>query len=250
MRLNRRARVLRTAAVATGTSAALLLPAAAAFAAEGPAGPAAVASDQDGSTPAASDQAVFWRNVDLADGALAKVYQEGQGRFSADVYGGGRLIGTLVSADGKPAYGEHNGLHVVLRPDGTVGSWLDRAPNPKPAPEPTPKPAPEPKPAPVPHGKTTTPPRTTLADGTVATFARHVKDGPRVQVAAVDGTRLATVDARHLTAQHRGWTYKLVPQPGKHQFRFVVVDTPKQGGDSWVYDLSGRLVAAYHAQRR
>ena len=33
-------------------------------------------------------------------------------------------------------------------------------------------------------------------------------------------------------------------------FRFVVVDTPKRGGDSWVHDLSGRLVAAYHAQQR
>ncbi|WP_031008695.1 hypothetical protein [Streptomyces sp. NRRL F-5727] len=275
MRLNRRARVLRTAAVATGTSAALLLPAAAAFAAEAPAaeapaGPAAVASDQDTTTPAASDQdgtapapgdqdgtapdagdqSVFWRNVDLADGSLAKVYQDGPGRFTAYVYGGGQLIGTLESADGKPAYGENNGLHIVLRPDGTVGSWLDTVPAPRPTPKPvpTPKPAPEPKPAP--HHRAEALPRTKLADGTVATFAKHVKNGPRVQVSAVNGKRLATVDARHLTAQHRGWTYKLVPQPGKHQYRLVVVDTPKQGGNSWVYDLNGRLVAKYHAQKR
>ncbi|MFE6227178.1 hypothetical protein [Streptomyces sp. NPDC057854] len=215
MRLNRRARVLRTAAVAAGTSAALLLPAAAAF-----------ASDQAVSDQAPAGQAVFWRNVDLADGSLAKVYQDGPGRFSADVYGGGQLLGTLRSTDGKPAYGENNGLHIVLRPDGTVRSWLDRVP----APQPDPKPA-----------------QVALPGGTVATFAKNVKDGPRVQVAAVNGKRLATVDAQHLTVRHHGWTYKLAVQPGKHPYRFVVIDAPKQGGDSWVYDLNGRLVATYHA---
>ncbi|MEU3604124.1 hypothetical protein AB0E83_01445 [Streptomyces sp. NPDC035033] len=225
MRLNRRARVLRTAAVATGTSAALLLPAAAAFATEDPAGPADPAA-------AASDRSVLWRNVDLADGSLAKVYRDGPGRFSADVYGGGQLLGTLSSTDGKPAYGENNGLHLVLRPDGTVSSWLDRVP------------APEPKP--VPHRE----PEAKLADGTVATFAKNVKDGPRVRIAALDGERLATVDAKHLTVRHHGWTYKLAAQPGEHQYRFVVIGAPKQGGDSWVYDLNGRLVAQYHAQKR
>ncbi|WP_143664477.1 hypothetical protein [Streptomyces sp. NRRL B-24572] len=92
----------------------------------------------------ASDQAVFWRNVDLADGSLAKVYQDGPGRFSAEIHAGGSLIDTLVSGDGKPVYGENNGLHVVLRPDGTVSSWLDKAPAPAPKPKPAPKPAPKP----------------------------------------------------------------------------------------------------------
>ncbi|MFD9607978.1 hypothetical protein ACFWWS_01270 [Streptomyces sp. NPDC059083] len=131
MRVSRRS--VRTAAVATGAAAALLLPAAgAALAAEAPA-PAPAAT--------AGDPSVFWRNVDLADGSLAKVYQDGPGRFSAEIYGGGALIGTLVSTHGKPAQGEHDGLHVVLRPDGTVSSWLDHgpAPKPKPAPEPAPK---------------------------------------------------------------------------------------------------------------
>ncbi|WP_030747609.1 hypothetical protein [Streptomyces griseus] len=29
-----------------------------------------------------------------------------------------------------------------------------------------------------------------------------------------------------------------------------VVDTPKQGGDSWVHDLNGGLVAEHHARKR
>ncbi|WP_369145112.1 hypothetical protein [Streptomyces sp. R44] len=63
MRVTRRS--VRTAAVATG-AAALLLPATgAAFAADS-------GSGQTTSDQTASDQAVFWRNVDLADGSLAK----------------------------------------------------------------------------------------------------------------------------------------------------------------------------------
>ncbi|MFD6076080.1 hypothetical protein ACFWG5_10930 [Streptomyces hydrogenans] len=237
MLLNRRTRVLRTAAVATGTSVALLLPAAAAFAADAPR-PVTGQNQDQGRVQVSS-----WP---LADGSTAQVRQTGEGSYSADVVGrDGVLIGSLTSTGGRPGYGENNGLHIVLQPDGTVSSWREDVPAPVPTPEPAPKPAPQPKPAS--HHRSV---QAKLPDGTVATFARHVKDGPRVQVSSPNGRRIATVDARHLTAQHRGWTYKLAVQPGRHAYRFVVVDTPKQGGDSWVYDLNGKLVAEYHARKR
>ncbi|MFJ8131458.1 hypothetical protein [Streptomyces hydrogenans] len=239
MLLNRRTRVLRTAAVATGTSVALLLPAAAAFADDAPR--PVTGQDQD------QGQVSGWP---LADGSTAQVRQTGEGSYSADIVGrDGVLIGSLTSTGGRPGYGENNGLHIVLQPDGTVSSWKEDVPAPVPTPEPAPKPVPQPKPAPkpAPHHRSV---QAELPDGTVATFARHVKDGPRVQVSSPNGKRIATVDSRHLTAQHRGWTYGLAVQPGKHAYRFVVVDTPKQGGDSWVYDLNGKLVAEYHARKR
>ncbi|MGW4777175.1 hypothetical protein ACWEPA_10995 [Streptomyces filamentosus] len=161
---NRRTRVLRTAAVATGTSVALLLPAAAAFADGASAGPGAAVRDQVSGRPP-------------ADGSTARVRQTGEGSHR---------------------------LNAQIK----------------------------------------------LPDGNVATFAGNVRNGPRVQVSRTNDRRIATVDAEHLAARHRGWTYELAVQPGKHQYRFVVVDTPKQGGNSWVYDLNGRLVAKYHAQKR
>ncbi|CAM5570032.1 hypothetical protein [Streptomyces tanashiensis] len=172
MRVTRRS--VRTAAVATGAAAALLLPAAgAAFAAEAPA---------PGETAAtAGDQSVFWRNVDLADGSLAKVYQDGPGRFSADVYAGGSLIDTLVSEGGKAAYGENNGLHVVLRPDGTVSSWPDKAPAPKPAPTKVVK----------------------LPDGHIATFFAGKDGRPYVTLSVPGGTSWTYDFHGTLVSQHR-----------------------------------------------
>ncbi|MFH8578962.1 hypothetical protein OG814_20865 [Streptomyces zaomyceticus] len=78
MRATRRS--ARTAAVATGAVAALLLPAAGAFAADGPdrgPDPAPTASDTTASDTAPSDTApggpsVLWRNVDLPDGNVAR----------------------------------------------------------------------------------------------------------------------------------------------------------------------------------
>ncbi|MER5735543.1 hypothetical protein ABT117_07695 [Streptomyces sp. NPDC002262] len=235
MLLHRRARVLRTAAVAAGTSVALLLPAVAAFA-------------DDGAGSAEPRAAVRDRGSDwpLADGSTAWVRQTGEDAYTADVVGrDGFLIGSLTSTGGRPGYGENNGLHIVLQPDGTVSSWKEDVPAPVPTPKPAPTPKPQPKPAP--HHRNA---QVKLPDGTVATFAERAGNGPRVQVSLAGGKRLATVDARHLTARHRGWTYKLAVQPGQHAYRFVVVGTPKQGGDSWVYDLNGRLVAKYHAQKR
>ncbi|APE22527.1 MULTISPECIES: hypothetical protein [Streptomyces] len=251
MRVTRRS--ARTAAVATGAVAALLLPAAGAFAADGP-DPAPTAAPSDGT---AGDQSVFWRNVDLADGSLAKVYQDGPGRFSADIYAGGSLIDTLTSTGGKPAYGQHNGLHVVLQPDGTVRSWVETAPKPKPEPKPDPstkprpKPVPKPTPKPVPEQKKNTvraaDARITLPDGNVAQFFKS-KSWPRVELTAKNGGHIGSLDLKHPTAAHHGWTYKLV-DAGKHQYKLAAIDTPKQGANSWVYDFQGKLVEKYVAQR-
>ncbi|MEU7698126.1 hypothetical protein [Streptomyces sp. NPDC039028] len=246
MRVTRRS--ARTAAVATGAVAALLLPAAGAFAADAPdQGP------DPAPTPVSSDQSVLWRNVDLADGSLAKVYQDGPGRFSA----GGSLIDTLVSTDGRPAYGQHNGLHVVLRPDGTVRSWTETAPkpDPKPTPRPDPKPTPKPDPKPVPKPKPDQRKNTvrlpdakvTLPDGNVARFFTSTSH-PRVELSQKNGRSLGSLDLTHPTAAHHGWTYKLV-DAGKHHYKLAAIDTPRQGAGSWVYDFQGRLVGKYVAQR-
>ncbi|WP_338495338.1 hypothetical protein [Streptomyces sp. SJL17-4] len=240
MRVTRRS--ARTAAVATGAVAALLLPAAGAFAADGP--------DQGPDpTPTSSDESVLWRNVDLADGSLAKVYKDGPDRFSAEIYAGGSLIDTLVSTDGQPAYGQNNGLHVVLRPDGTVRSWVETTP--KPAPKPEPKPTPKPQPKPHPHQKKNTvraaDARITLPDGNVAKFFAS-KSRPRVELTQKNGAPIGSLDLEHPTAAHHGWTYKLV-DAGKHHYKLAAIDTPKQGANSWVYDFQGRLVEKYVAQK-
>ncbi|MEU3690972.1 hypothetical protein [Streptomyces narbonensis] len=253
MRVTRRS--ARTAAVATGAVAALLLPAAGAFAADGPdrdPAPAPTASD----TSDTSGQSVLWRNVDLADGSLAKVYQDGPGRFSAEIYANGSLIDTLTSTDGKPAYGENNGLHVVLRPDGTVSSWLDGTPAPKPTPKPVPKPAPKPAPKPVPKPAPKPVPKpaphqasakVTLPDGNIARFFPG-KNWPRVEITRSNGHAVSTLDLKHSASGHRGWTYKLV-DAGKHRYELAAIDTPKQGANSWVYDFQGKLIEKYTAQK-
>ncbi|WP_405855101.1 hypothetical protein OG361_19025 [Streptomyces sp. NBC_00090] len=278
MRVTRRS--ARTAAVATGAVAALLLPAAGAFAADGPAqDPAPTASDRTASDEPAGDQSVLWRNVDLADGSLAKVYQDGPGRFSAEIYAGGSLIDTLTTT-GQPAYGQNNGLHVTLQPDGTVTSWLETAPNPdptpKPTPDPTPKPTPDPtpKPTPDPTPKLTPKPtpkpipkpapkptphqksvqqayaKVTLPDGNTARFfkSKGQNTWPRVEIDRPDGPAVGTLDLKHPTAAHHGWTYKLV-DAGKHHYKLAAIDTPKQGANSWVYDFQGKLIEKYTAQK-
>lgn len=211
-----------------------------AFAADGPdQGP-----DPDATS---SDQSVLWRNVDLADGSLAKVYQDGPGSFSADIYAGGSLIDTLRSSDGKPAYGQNNGLHVILQPDGTVRSWVETAPKP----DPTPAPQPKPTPKPVPHQKKNTvrqaDAKVTLPDGNVARLFKS-KSWPRVELTQKNGRSIGSLDLRHPTAAHHGWTYRIV-EAGKHHYELAAIDTPRQGANSWVYDFQGRLVEKYVAQK-
>ncbi|CAM5228577.1 hypothetical protein ACWGKK_24760 [Streptomyces chartreusis] len=63
----------------------------------------------------------------LADGSTtAKIYRLTADHYEADVYAGGERLDTLV-ADGRAAYGENDGLHVALHPDGRLASWGDAA---------------------------------------------------------------------------------------------------------------------------
>ncbi|ELS50628.1 hypothetical protein [Streptomyces viridochromogenes] len=72
-------------------------------------------------------QRVLVATPTLADGATtAKLYRLTADHYEADVFANGVRLDTLVS-DGRPAYGEHNGLHVALQPDGRLASWLDDA---------------------------------------------------------------------------------------------------------------------------
>ncbi|WP_370413616.1 hypothetical protein [Streptomyces fradiae] len=238
MRITRR--TLRTAAVATGTIAALTLPAAAAFADDQPAPNPDNQSQDQGQDQDSADPVVgriFVQSYKLADGSVAKVYMTTPNDYQAEIWAGGTLLDTLTTS-GQPAYGQNNGLHVVLQPDGSVSSWMDEAPTPKPTPTPTPKPTPKPKPKPAPHTHANA--RVTLPDGSVAKF---YKKSNRVEL------RFGTLTPKKPTLSHHGWTFKLAPQPGKGVYRLVVIDTPKQGGNSWVYDFDGKLVRKYTAQK-
>lgn len=85
----------------------------------------------------------------LADGSGAKVYKVSANHYQADFFGAGAKLGSL-DANGRAAYGENNGLHVALQPDGHLKSWLDDAgqvaPDPQPQPDDDVRPAPEPTP--------------------------------------------------------------------------------------------------------
>lgn len=84
---------------------------------------------------------VYVKTVRLAaKGHTAKVYKLGAAKFQADVVYKGQRIATLT-ASGKTASANLNGLHVKLTQRGAVTSWADRA---KPAPKPKPKPKPKP----------------------------------------------------------------------------------------------------------
>jgi hypothetical protein len=79
---------------------------------------------------------VLLASATLADGtSTAKIYKISANHYEADVYAGDSKIDTLV-AHGHAAYGENNGLHVALQPDGQLSSWVDQAPEPDPTPQP------------------------------------------------------------------------------------------------------------------
>ncbi|GGX21230.1 hypothetical protein [Streptomyces noursei] len=73
----------------------------------------------------------FVRAQNLAGGFTAKIYKLGQNHYQADMYAKAPDTGKLVKYDtlettgGKPAYGQHNGAHFVLQPDGTMASWVE-----------------------------------------------------------------------------------------------------------------------------
>ncbi|MFE0257054.1 hypothetical protein [Streptomyces sp. NPDC059010] len=72
----------------------------------------------------------------LADGVTtAKVYRLAAHHYEADIFADGVRLDTLV-ANGRAAYGENNGLKVVLKPDGQLISGFDETTDPAPAPTP------------------------------------------------------------------------------------------------------------------
>ncbi|WP_406183803.1 hypothetical protein [Streptomyces sp. NBC_01006] len=190
---------------------------------------------------APSVERAFVTTVKLADGSIAKVYKIGNGHFEAEIFSGSTKLDTLVSKGGKPAYGQNNGLHVVLQPNGTVTSWVEGEPKPTPTPKPVEKLVEKPK-----HEvKKETSVRITMPDGRIAKLI----DGPngkRVEISMPNGNLLGTIDLKHPSAQNDGWTYRVV-QDGK-RVKFVVIDG-KGGGSSWVYGFDGKLIEKYVAER-
>ncbi|MCX5196064.1 PT domain-containing protein [Streptomyces sp. NBC_00249] len=265
MRSNRRTS-LRTATVLAGAAAVLALPVGAAFA-DSPTGPSAEPEVLPGVEQPAVEPSVkpsvepsvepsvkpsakpsagvraYVTSVKLADGSVAKVYKIGDGHFEADVFSGDTKLDTLVSKDGKPAYGQNNGLHVVLQPNGTVTSWVEGG-NREPVEKPKPKP--EVKPEVKKEVKKEASVRITMPDGRIATLVDGAK-GKRAEISLPNGHALGTIDLKNPSVVNDGWTYKLV-QDGK-RVKFVVIDG-KGGGDSWVYDFStGKLIEKYRAEK-
>ncbi|MEV7519339.1 hypothetical protein [Streptomyces sp. NPDC091371] len=248
MRRTRRT-TLRTAAVVTGAAAVLALPVGSAFA-DSPAVPDAEVlpgieqpavdpsvkpsvkpSVDPGVPPVKPGPGVraFVTTVKLADGSVAKVYKIADNHFEADIFSGSRKLDTLVSKGAAAAYGQNNGLHVVLQPNGTVTSWLEGGEKPKP------------KPKPEPEVKKESSVRLTMPDGRIAKLVDGPK-GKRVEISMPNGNALGTIDLKNPSALNDGWTYKLV-QDGK-RVKFVVIDG-KGGGNSWVYDFNGKLIEKY-----
>ncbi|MFJ7155315.1 hypothetical protein ACIQUQ_10270 [Streptomyces sp. NPDC101118] len=186
----------------------------------------------------------FVTTVRLADGSVAKVYKIGPNHFEAVISANGVTIDTLVSKDGRPSYGQNNGLHVVLQPNGTVTSWVEGGKK-------------QQKPQHKKHdkheqrGKKTVPAVSVatvkMPDGRIAKLIKGGKNGPRVEISMPNGNHLGTLDLKHPSTVNDGWTYKIV-KDGKRA-KFVVVDC-RNGGDSWVYDFHGKLVEQYKADRR
>ncbi|ANP52805.1 hypothetical protein J2Z21_000345 [Streptomyces griseochromogenes] len=185
-------RTLRTTLVATGVAAALGASATGAFAATAQNAPAAHTSAQS------KAQRVALKTVRLADKvSVAKVYKTGKHRYEADVWAKGTKFGTLVS-EGKPAYGQNNGLHVTLHPNGTVTSWVERA-----------KPKPQPKPA----AKPVLVASATLGDGASKAEVYRIAPNHYVADVSANGTWLDTLVANGRTAYGQNNGLHVVLQP-------------------------------------
>ncbi|MFD7257777.1 hypothetical protein [Streptomyces sp. NPDC059874] len=253
MRRTTRRTTLRTAAVVTGAAAVLALPVGSAFA-DSPAVPEpevlpgieqpsvdpsvepsvepSVKPSVDPTVPPAKPSRsvrAYVTTVKLADGSVAKVYKISDRHFEADIFSGSTKLDTLVSKGGGAAYGQSNGLHVVLQPNGTVTSWVEGGEKPGP------------KPKPKPEVKKESSVRVTTPDGRIAKLVDG-RGGKRVDISLPNGNALGTIDLKHPSLWNDGWAYKLV-QDGK-RVKFVVIDG-KGGGNSWVYDSNGKLIEKY-----
>ncbi|KMS73946.1 hypothetical protein ACM01_16515 [Streptomyces viridochromogenes] len=75
-------------------------------------------------------QRVLVATATLADGATtAKLYRVTADHHEADILADGVRLDTLVTDGHGAAYGENNGLHVALQPDGQLTSWVDAPPS-------------------------------------------------------------------------------------------------------------------------
>ncbi|MCX5145407.1 MULTISPECIES: hypothetical protein [unclassified Streptomyces] len=117
--VNRRT-LVRAAAVTVCAGTLLGLPAAAALA-EGV--PAASAAHSAGAPR------TLLKTLGLADGvSKANVYRIAEGGFQADILAAdGAKAATLTSSDGSAGFGGSGPLHVALRPDGRLSSWVGAA---------------------------------------------------------------------------------------------------------------------------
>lgn len=173
-------RALRTALVATGVTTALAISAAGAFALDSPATESGTSA-----APRSESERVHVRTVRLADHvSRAKVYRTGTDRYEAEIWADDVRYGALYT-QGRAAYAQNNGLHITLRPDGEVTSWLEGA-----------KPKPEPVAQRVLVGTAT------LADGsTTAKLYRVAADHHEADILA-DGVRLETLVTDGRRAAH------------------------------------------------
>ncbi|CAM5247480.1 hypothetical protein [Streptomyces avidinii] len=234
---NTRRTTLRSAAVVAGAATLLALPVGSAFA-DSPAVP------ERGVLPAAEPKPgvrAYVTTVKLADGAVAEVYRITSNHFEADILAGSTRLDTLVSKGGAASYGQNNGLHVVLRPNGTVTSWMDGSAKPKPKPNPQPRPKPLVRPEAGKDVRKESSVRLALSDGRIAKLV-DAPNGKRAEISLPNGRALGVVDPGCSSTYHDGWTYKLV-RDGE-RVKFVVIDG-RGGGNSWVYDFSGRLIETY-----
>ncbi|MFD7033361.1 hypothetical protein ACFWAR_35570 [Streptomyces sp. NPDC059917] len=262
---------LRAAAVTAGAVAVLALPVGAAFA-DSPASPDAAVlpgveqpvtdptpdkpvtdptpdkpvtptPDKDGKPRPDGNVRAFVTTVKLADGSVAKVYKIGDRHFEADVFAGSTKLATLVSKDGKAAYGQHNGMHVALQPNGTVTSWIEGQDDKK---EDKKEDKKDDRKKDEKEVRKESSVRITMPDGRIAKLI----DGPngkRVELFTANGNFLGSIDLKNPGEVNDGWTYKLVRDG--HRVKFVVIDG-KHGGSSWVYDFGGKLIEKYTAEQK
>ncbi|MGW8331303.1 hypothetical protein ACWGLE_25805 [Streptomyces sp. NPDC055897] len=199
---------------------------------------------------AQKDVRSFVKSVKLADGSVAKVYKLGQNHYEAEIWANGSKLDTLV-AKGASAVGQNNGLHVVLDPDGTFSSWVDGG-----------KKKDEKKDEKKDDKRderkkderkqddrksdVVSAVKMTMPDGRIAKLIK-TGNGPRVEISMPNGSFLGAIDLKNPSALNDGWTYKIV-NAGKGVYKFVVIDG-KNGGNSWVYDFSGKLIEKYTVQK-
>ncbi|MFI6470783.1 hypothetical protein ACIBL5_11110 [Streptomyces sp. NPDC050516] len=195
----------------------------------------------------------FVKSVKLADGSVAKVYKLGQNHYEAEIWANGSKLDTLV-AKGASATGQNNGLYVVLNPDGTVTSWVDggkkddkrdgkkdeRKDERKDRAKKDERKKDDKKSDVISSVKITMP------DGRIAKLIKTT-NGPRVEISMPNGNFVGAIDLKDPSALNDGWTYKIV-NAGKGVYKFVVIDG-KSGGNSWVYDFSGKLIEKYTVQK-